>query len=149
MWGHMGQGKTDTASAIEAMRSTGFRQMTPAQKFALAGALTRNVRQLALAGIRLRYPGIDEQYHASYYTDSVHPNDSGLAQMARLHAISMSLGWSGHHSEIRWSPSLGTKFGILENPPGIRITASSELWRRRRRSRRCLRSIPKRREEGQ
>jgi hypothetical protein len=33
--------------------------MTPVQKFALAGALTRNVRQLALVGIRLRHPGID------------------------------------------------------------------------------------------
>jgi hypothetical protein len=33
--------------------------MTPVQKFALTGALTRNVRQLALAGIRLRHPRID------------------------------------------------------------------------------------------
>ena len=42
------------------MRIAGFQQMTPAQKLALTGALTRNVRQLALAGIRLRHPGIDE-----------------------------------------------------------------------------------------
>jgi len=35
--------------------------MSPAQKFALVGALTRNVRQLALAGIRSRQPGIDER----------------------------------------------------------------------------------------
>ncbi len=58
---NMGQGQTDTDCAIEAMRIAGFQQMTPAQKIALAGALTRNIRQLALAGIRLRYPGIDER----------------------------------------------------------------------------------------
>ena len=57
----MGQDLTDTDSAIEALRIAGFRQMTPAQKLALAGALTRNVRQLALAGIRLRHPGIDDR----------------------------------------------------------------------------------------
>jgi hypothetical protein len=50
----------DTAPSIEAMRIEGFRRMSPAQKFALVGALTKNIRQLALAGIRLRYPGIDE-----------------------------------------------------------------------------------------
>jgi hypothetical protein len=59
--GNMGQGQTDTNSAIEAMRIAGFQRMTPAQKLALAGALTQNIRQLALAGIRLRYPGIDER----------------------------------------------------------------------------------------
>lgn len=50
----------DTNPAIEARRIEGLRKMTPAQKFALAGALTRNIRQLALAGIRARHPGIDE-----------------------------------------------------------------------------------------
>lgn len=35
--------------------------MSPAQKFALVGALTKNVRQLSLAGIRSRHPGIDER----------------------------------------------------------------------------------------
>jgi hypothetical protein len=55
----MRQEQTDTDNAIEARRIDGFRHMTSAQKFALAGALTRNVRQLALVGIRLRYPGID------------------------------------------------------------------------------------------
>ena len=59
--GNMGQGQTDTDIGIEAMRIAGFQRMTPAQKLALAGALTRNIRQLALAGIRLRYPGIDER----------------------------------------------------------------------------------------
>jgi hypothetical protein len=60
MW-TMERGTTDTDSAIEAMRIAGFRQMTPAQKLALTGALTHNIRQLALAGIRLRHPGIDER----------------------------------------------------------------------------------------
>jgi hypothetical protein len=35
--------------------------MSPAQKFALVGAMTRNVRQLALAGIRSRQPGISQR----------------------------------------------------------------------------------------
>ena len=35
--------------------------MSPARKFALVSALTRNVRQLSLAGIRLRHPGINER----------------------------------------------------------------------------------------
>jgi hypothetical protein len=55
----MRHGLTDTDNAVEARRIDGFRHMTPVQKFALAGALTRNVRQLALVGIRLRHPGID------------------------------------------------------------------------------------------
>ena len=50
----------DTAPSIEALRIEGFRRMSPAQKFALVNALTKNIRQLALAGIRLRHPGIDE-----------------------------------------------------------------------------------------
>ncbi len=52
---------TDTDGAIEAMRIAGFRQMTPAQKLELAGALTHNIRQLALTGIRQRHPGIGER----------------------------------------------------------------------------------------
>jgi hypothetical protein len=51
----------DTNPAIEARRIDGLRRMTPAQKFALAGALTRKIRQLALAGIRSRHPGIDDR----------------------------------------------------------------------------------------
>lgn len=51
----------DTDSVIEALRIEGFRQMSPARKFALVGALTKNVRQLALAGIRSRHPGIGER----------------------------------------------------------------------------------------
>jgi hypothetical protein len=52
---------SDTDPAIEALRIEGFRRMSPAQKFALVGALTKDVRQLSLAGIRSRHPGIDER----------------------------------------------------------------------------------------
>lgn len=51
----------DTHPAIEALRIAGLRLMTPAQKFALVASLTRNVRDLALAGIRMRHPGIDDR----------------------------------------------------------------------------------------
>jgi hypothetical protein len=55
----MRDGMKDTAPAIEALRTEGFRRMSPAQKFALVNALTKNIRQLALTGIRMRNPGID------------------------------------------------------------------------------------------
>jgi hypothetical protein len=51
----------DTHPAIEALRIEGFRRMTPAQKFAQVASLTRNVRDLALAGIRMRHPGIGDR----------------------------------------------------------------------------------------
>jgi hypothetical protein len=51
----------DTHPQIEALRIEGFRRMTPAQKFAQVASLTRNVRDLALAGIRMRHPGISER----------------------------------------------------------------------------------------
>ena len=51
----------DTDPAIERRQIDGLRQMSPARKFALVSALTRNVRQLSLAGIRLRHPGIDDR----------------------------------------------------------------------------------------
>jgi hypothetical protein len=51
----------DTHPSIEALRIEGFRRMTPAQKFAHVASLTRNVRDLALAGIRMRHPGIGDR----------------------------------------------------------------------------------------
>jgi hypothetical protein len=57
----MATGLDDTAPAIEARRIDGFRRMTPAQKFALVAALTSDVRQLSLAGIRMRHPGISDR----------------------------------------------------------------------------------------
>ena len=51
----------DTHPQIEALRIEGFRRMTPAEKFAQVASLTRNVRELALAGIRMRHPGIGER----------------------------------------------------------------------------------------
>jgi hypothetical protein len=57
----MGPQSRDTHPAIEALRIEGFRRMTPAQKFAQVAALTRNVRDLAIAGIRMRHPGIGDR----------------------------------------------------------------------------------------
>ncbi len=57
----MQTGLADTSPAVESRRIDGFRQMTPAKKFALVAALTRNVRQLALAGIRMRCPRISDR----------------------------------------------------------------------------------------
>jgi hypothetical protein len=57
----MSSSVNDTDPAIEARRIEGFRRMSPAQKFALVGAMIRNVRQLALAGIRSRQPGISHR----------------------------------------------------------------------------------------
>jgi hypothetical protein len=52
---------SDTHPTIEALQIEGFRRMTPAQKFAHVASLTRNVRDLALAGIRMRHPGIGDR----------------------------------------------------------------------------------------
>jgi hypothetical protein len=51
----------DTHPQIESLRIEGFRRMTPAEKFAQVAALTRNVRDLALAGIRMRHPGVSDR----------------------------------------------------------------------------------------
>jgi hypothetical protein len=51
----------DTHPQIEALRIEGFRRMTPAEKFAQVAALTRNVRDLGLAGIRMRDPGVSDR----------------------------------------------------------------------------------------
>jgi hypothetical protein len=51
----------DTHPAIEALRIEGFRWTTAAQKFAQVASLTRNVRDLAIAGIRMRHPGIGDR----------------------------------------------------------------------------------------
>jgi hypothetical protein len=52
----------DTHPRIEALRIEGFRRMTPAQKFAQVASLTRNVFELALAGTRMRHPGISDRH---------------------------------------------------------------------------------------
>ena len=52
---------TDTDPAIDARRIEGLRRMSPAQRLALASAWTHDDRQLALAGIRSRHPGISQR----------------------------------------------------------------------------------------
>ena len=52
---------SETPPAIEALLVEGYRRMTPAQKLELVGALTRTLRQLALADVRRRHPDADER----------------------------------------------------------------------------------------
>jgi hypothetical protein len=51
----------DTSADADAMQVQRWRAMSPAQKAALVSALSRNVRDLALAGIRLRHPAASER----------------------------------------------------------------------------------------
>lgn len=46
----------DTPPEIEQRQIEAWRRMTPAEKLALVLRLSANVRQLALAGVRQRYP---------------------------------------------------------------------------------------------
>lgn len=46
----------DTAPDIEQRQVDAWRRMTPAQKLRLVTQMTATVRQLALAGVRQRYP---------------------------------------------------------------------------------------------
>jgi hypothetical protein len=75
----------DTAPSAEALRIEGFRRMSPAEKFALVNALTKNIRQLALAGIRLRHPGIDDHE-------------------AMLRLAAMSVDWTTLAKAFGWDP---------------------------------------------
>lgn len=47
----------DTSPEIERLQVERWRQMSPAQKAAIVSGLTQAVHDLALAGVRLRYPG--------------------------------------------------------------------------------------------
>jgi hypothetical protein len=47
---------SDTTPDVEERQIEGLRRLTPARRLALAGELTLAVRQLALAGLRQRYP---------------------------------------------------------------------------------------------
>jgi hypothetical protein len=46
----------DTSPDIERMQIERWRRMSPAEKAAIVSGLTRSVHELALAGIRQRYP---------------------------------------------------------------------------------------------
>jgi hypothetical protein len=47
----------DTSAGVEQRLVDGWRRMTPREKIALVLGMSANVRQLALAGVRRRYPG--------------------------------------------------------------------------------------------
>ena len=51
----------DTSPEVEQRQVERWRQMTPAQKAAIVSGLTQAVHQLALAGVRLRYPEASER----------------------------------------------------------------------------------------
>jgi len=46
----------DTEPAIEQRQIDGWRRLSPADKLALVMRMNANVRQLAMAGVRQRYP---------------------------------------------------------------------------------------------
>jgi hypothetical protein len=51
----------DTSPAIEARQIARWRSMTADEKFALAAAATAAVRELAMAGLRVRHPAAGER----------------------------------------------------------------------------------------
>lgn len=51
----------DTRPEVRRMMLEGLRRMTPAEKLARVRSLTIAVQQLALAGIRVRHPGISDR----------------------------------------------------------------------------------------
>jgi hypothetical protein len=53
----------DTSPEIERLQIDRWRQMSPAQKAAIASGLTRAVYDLALAGVRLRHPQAPAREH--------------------------------------------------------------------------------------
>lgn len=53
----------DTAPEIEQRQIEPWRVMTPTQKAAIVSGLTRAAYEMALAGVRHRYPGETEREH--------------------------------------------------------------------------------------
>ncbi len=53
----------DTSSAIEQRQVEAWRHMSPAEKAALVVGLTQAVFELALAGVRQRYPDASPREH--------------------------------------------------------------------------------------
>lgn len=48
---------SDTRPEIELLQRTMLRDATPAKKLAMVGEMNETIRQLAMAGLRLRFPG--------------------------------------------------------------------------------------------
>ena len=55
------KGKSDTHPAVYKIMITGYRNMTPQQKFRCVDEMTKAVQQLALARIRKQYGDISER----------------------------------------------------------------------------------------
>ena len=51
----------DTSAEIEERQVAAWREMTPAQKADLITALSSAAREMALAGVRQRYPGASDR----------------------------------------------------------------------------------------
>lgn len=51
----------DTSLDVEARLIEGWRRMSPAEKAAMVSALCRSTREMALAGIRHRYPSASQR----------------------------------------------------------------------------------------
>ena len=60
---------TDTSSAAAAVQIHILREMTPRRKVELVEDANRTARQLALAGISLRYPGASEDVRVRLLMD--------------------------------------------------------------------------------
>lgn len=54
----------DTHPKIKALLLDGYRKMSPSQKLARVGALTRAVQELALLDVRRRHPNADSREQA-------------------------------------------------------------------------------------
>lgn len=53
----------DTSADVEARQIAAWREMSPAEKVALVAALTTTTQELALAGVRVRYPDRSPREH--------------------------------------------------------------------------------------
>ena len=59
-WYH-GRQRSDTSAAVRRLQVGLWRRMSPLEKTALVGDLSRTVELLSLAGIRRRHPGASER----------------------------------------------------------------------------------------
>jgi len=63
--------KSDTTRAAAAVQIRILRSMSPSRKVALVEDADRTARHLALAGIRLRFPGETDQQHVRRLMDLI------------------------------------------------------------------------------
>lgn len=77
----------DTPLEVERRQIEAWRRMTPAQKLALAQQLSANVRQLALAGVRLRFPDASEREQSLRLAEVLLGRDLARAAYPELEAL--------------------------------------------------------------